>query len=278
KAKWEDANKPVTSYKVDNNLFLKYRPPEVPDNNYVLELHPGQRVELKSRIISNMSRDQEAKLTITVKGPLKAEFRQDSTGTTIIKAGETINIKLFADIPTYNKPGDYQASLDIVWHQPGGEILPGMLKGLSFTIRVLPNDSDLNRFNNDRGKWGFIDRFSNVVIPPQFDKVGAFSEGLCPVMLNGRWGYIDTAGNYVIMPKYPEAQPFTSGVAGVRLAADQWGYINRQDVFIMKPVYMKGTPFVYAGGNQAIVKSRDGKWYYIDKAGKQIRPAPAQAD
>ncbi|MGE5450045.1 MAG: WG repeat-containing protein [Methanomassiliicoccales archaeon] len=278
KADYEEASKPVPSYKVDNNLFRGYRPTEFPDNNFVLELHPGQTVELKNRLISNMSRDQEAKLTITPHGLMKAEYRRNSAGETIIKPNETINIKLYADVPTYLKVGDYQASLDVEWHQPGGDIPPAMIKDLSFTMRVLPNDLDMNRFNNDRGKWGFIDRFSNVIIPPQFDQVGSFKEGVCPVMLNGRWGYIDDKGNYVIVPKYPEAQPFTSGVAGVRVAANQWGYINRQDVFIMKPIYTSGTAFVYAGGNQAIVKTQDGKWYYIDKAGKQLRSAPAQTN
>lgn len=274
KTKYMEATKPAPSYKVDNSLFLDYKPPQVPDNNYVLELHPGQKVELKNRIISNISREQEAKLTINATGVLKAEFKRDSVGNTVLKPGETINIKMFADIPSYIKPGEYQGNLDITWHKPGGDILPDMVKPLQFTVRVLPNDQDMNRFNNDRGKWGFTDRFSNVIIPPQFDKVGSFSEGLCAVMLNGRWGYIDTAGNYVIVPKYPEAQAFTNGVAGVRVAADQWGYINRKDVFIMEPIYMSGTPYIYAGGEQAIVKTREGKWYYIDKAGTLLRPAP----
>jgi len=267
-------NQAAPNYKVDTNLFRDYRPPQMPDNNYVLELHPGQAVELKNRLISNMSRDQEAKLTINPQGVLKAEYTRDSTGNTIIKPGGNSNIKLYAEVPAYIKPGDYNGSLDIVWHQPGGDIMPDMIKPLNFTVRVLPNDLDLNRFNNDRGKWGFTDRFSNVVIPPQFDQVGVFRENLCSVMLNGRWGYIDAAGNYVIVPKYPEAQPFTNGVAGVRVAADQWGYINREDKFIMKPIYLDGTPFVYAGGAQAIVKTREGKWVYIDKAGAELRSAP----
>lgn len=271
---YKAATQAANNYKVDNSLFREYRPVQPPDNNYVLELHPGQTVELKNRLISNMSKDQEAKLTINPGGLLKADYTRDSTGYTIIKPGGNLNIKLYAEVPAYVKPGEYQGGLEFVWHQPGGEIMPNMIKPLSFKVRVMPNDLDLNRFNNDRGKWGFTDRFSNVVIPTQFDQVGVFREGLCSVMLNGRWGYIDSAGNYVIMPKYPEAQAFTSGLAGVRIAADQWGYINREDKFILEPIYVDGTPFVYAGGAQAIVKTKAGKWIYIDKEGTQLRPAP----
>ena len=42
----------------------------------------------------------------------------------------------------------------------------------------------------ERAKYGFIDRFGNEVILPNYDAVQAFSEGIAAVCLNQRWGFI----------------------------------------------------------------------------------------
>ena len=39
-------------------------------------------------------------------------------------------------------------------------------------------------------KYAYIDKTGRMVIRPQFDDAGDFSEGLAPVRLNGKWGYI----------------------------------------------------------------------------------------
>src|SRR5438270_4485095 len=52
---------------------------------------------------------------------------------------------------------------------------------------------------NDR--WGYIDKGGKMVINPQFDRAGSFSEGLAEVRL-GRWGYVDGSGKIVINPQF----------------------------------------------------------------------------
>ncbi|MCB0154437.1 MAG: WG repeat-containing protein, partial [Anaerolineae bacterium] len=37
---------------------------------------------------------------------------------------------------------------------------------------------------------GFIDPTGQVVICPQFDRAGPFSEGLASVEVDGKWGFI----------------------------------------------------------------------------------------
>lgn len=59
--------------------------------------------------------------------------------------------------------------------------------------------------------WGYINKKGKVVVPADYQKVKAFSEGLAPVMpiekLHG-WGYINTKAELVIEPQYSEAESF----------------------------------------------------------------------
>ena len=44
------------------------------------------------------------------------------------------------------------------------------------------------------GKFGFIDHDGSLVIPPQFEAVGAFRQGLCLVESSETIAYIDHSG------------------------------------------------------------------------------------
>jgi hypothetical protein len=54
------------------------------------------------------------------------------------------------------------------------------------------------------GKWGFINKGSEVVIPLIYEKVNAFHNGLAAVRMDGKWGFIDTTGRVVIPFQYSE--------------------------------------------------------------------------
>ncbi|PSO79918.1 MAG: hypothetical protein BRC51_06045 [Cyanobacteria bacterium SW_12_48_29] len=41
-----------------------------------------------------------------------------------------------------------------------------------------------------------------MVINPQFDYAGEFSEGLAPIKISDKWGYIDKTGEMVINPQF----------------------------------------------------------------------------
>jgi len=83
-------------------------------------------------------------------------------------------------------------------------------------------------------KWGFLDKNFRMAIPPAFDEVHDFSEGLAAVRVGEKWGYIDTQGNMVIKPIFDRAYEFLDGFAEVILKGT-WGYINRQGCLIWPP-------------------------------------------
>ena len=76
------------------------------------------------------------------------------------------------------------------------------------------------------GKYGYTDKEGKIVIEPQYDGAGTFSEGLASVKINGKHGYIDKRGKIVIEPQYDLAGDFREGLALVE--------INRNPVYIDK--------------------------------------------
>lgn len=69
------------------------------------------------------------------------------------------------------------------------------------------------------GKWGYIDRYDNEVIPItlKYDLAVNFSEGLAQVAKKKKkefiYGFIDSTGNEVIKPQYYEATDFINGMS-----------------------------------------------------------------
>ncbi len=83
-------------------------------------------------------------------------------------------------------------------------------------------------------KWGYINKQGIWVIPPQFDEVGKFSNGLARIRIDvkwrwlftaNQWGFIDQQGKMVIYPQFDDARDFSEGLAAVRIDS-KWGFIS----------------------------------------------------
>ena len=75
--------------------------------------------------------------------------------------------------------------------------------------------------------WGFISQDDcHVVIAPQYQEVGYFSEGYAGVKVNNLWGYIDTDNNMVIPPQYTFANAFSDRCAAVYNSSVGWQIID----------------------------------------------------
>lgn len=75
------------------------------------------------------------------------------------------------------------------------------------------------------GKWGFVDLEGQLVIEPQYEDAGAFSNGLAPVRTGGSWGYINQNNELVIPADFTEARSFYKGIAPVKIG-NRWTLIQ----------------------------------------------------
>ncbi|MBP5328087.1 MAG: WG repeat-containing protein [Bacteroidales bacterium] len=118
-------------------------------------------------------------------------------------------------------------------------------------------------------KYGFVDRSGRMVIKPQFEWVGAFSDGLAVAVLtpDGPVGYIDKTGLFVINAQYDEAEDFSEGLAPVKKDG-KWCFIDRTGAVVTMLGDRYDNVFSISEG-RAIVK-KDDKYGAIDKAGNLI--------
>ena len=83
-------------------------------------------------------------------------------------------------------------------------------------------------------RYGYIHKSGVLVIRPQFEGAGVFSEGLAAVKLHGKCGYIDKTGRLLISPRFDTAHPFSGGLAAVSVG-DKRGYINKTGTYLWNP-------------------------------------------
>ena len=118
------------------------------------------------------------------------------------------------------------------------------------------------------GKFGYINKQGESVIPARYDYARSFSEGLARVEINGKYGFINKKGESVIPARYDNAWSFYEGLAGVEING-KYGFINKQGELVIPARYDYAWPF---SEGLAQVKI-NGKWGYINKQGESVIPA-----
>ena len=88
---------------------------------------------------------------------------------------------------------------------------------------------------------------STVIIEPQYQEAGVFSEGYAFVKRDGLWGYVDEAGNEVVAPQYDWAGDVNDGHAVVAKWETVTGAFNEEtgteepfEAYVMHLIDMKG--------------------------------------
>lgn len=129
---------------------------------------------------------------------------------------------------------------------------------------------------------GYIGSNGKVLLPPVYDFIGGFNEGLGRLGKDGKYGVINAAGNQITGLVYDNIESYSEGLAAV-LKDDKWGYINKNGNLIVPCIYEFAPPFIngYAEVNVSndnkitiespIKQSRkinvyiNDKWLYLDQ-------------
>lgn len=117
----------------------------------------------------------------------------------------------------------------------------------------------------DEKKLGLFSRKTGLVTAvPEFDQVGQYGNGLCPVrvgstldnrinypdeieylgFVGGKWGYADSSGRMILNPTFDGARGFHEGLAAAR-KENLWGYINTSGNWVIEPSFMWAGDFVH---------------------------------
>jgi hypothetical protein len=121
-------------------------------------------------------------------------------------------------------------------------------------------------------KYGYIDRSGKMVIPPQYDDVGPFSEGLAYVESKENQGFIDKTGKMVIKgEEFVEARGFSEGLAAARGKIGTYGFIDKTGHFVIPPQFHRVGDF---SEGLAAVNPVDARWpgdlAYINHKGQMV--------
>ena len=82
-------------------------------------------------------------------------------------------------------------------------------------------------------RWGAINREGKLIVPPQYDFMRDYSEGMSTVLkvydeCDDRWGYLNSEGSPAIWFQFRKAYSFYEGVAAVRDPRDQPHGVHQQ--------------------------------------------------
>ena len=117
------------------------------------------------------------------------------------------------------------------------------------------------------GKVGYVNIEGEVVVPIKYDLIGGFREGLAQVGLKGKYGFVDTTGKEVVPLKYDSAGPFSEGLAEVSLNG-KGGFVDTAGKEVVPLKYGSTGPF--SEGLAAVgLKSKYG---FIDTTGNEVVP------
>lgn len=128
-------------------------------------------------------------------------------------------------------------------------------------------------------QWGFIDKWGNIAVQPQFDDVGDFSEGLACVVKDDKCGFIDRTGQVAIPLQFDRSafnhdlMYFKDGFCVVQNTPFSMNYINKRGELVLGRSFMDAAPF--SEGLAVIELMRNGT-RVIDKSGAFVFSIPVK--
>lgn len=105
----------------------------------------------------------------------------------------------------------------------------------------------------------------------KYDDLSLFSEGYATVCKNGKWGYIDKTGQEVIPCKYDLANPFHEGLASVQISyGSGWGFIDTLGREVIRHRSEIEVPGEFSEGLVVVKNEFNDHFFVLDKKGCKV--------
>lgn len=87
-----------------------------------------------------------------------------------------------------------------------------------------------------QGKYGFVNKYGQYIIAPEYQEAHWFCEGYAPVKYKGKWSFINAQGEVLTAFVYDYVGIFSLGLAAVQ-RDEKWGVINQKGTEVIVPQY-----------------------------------------
>lgn len=166
----------------------------------------------------------------------------------------------------------------------GTVVIPAKFRRIADFSEGLAAAADGASHTQDAGNhelWGYIDATGAWIISPSFYEAGPFHSGLATVRdaFTGKAGVINKKGEFIVPPQYDLIGSFSEGVALVGVGEDQliFGILDNKGKIILDPLlrlnekYWHDKDLKFSDG--LVPAMMAGKWGYVDKKGTFVIPA-----
>jgi len=128
---------------------------------------------------------------------------------------------------------------------------------------------------------GAVDSTGNEVIPPKYETMGSFHDGLANFQekLDSKYGFLNKKGKVAIEARYEYTRDFHEGLAAVLVAdsnvsnKQRWGYIDTSGKLVITP-HILTEPGDFHDGVAIVLPEKSPCWKVIDKSGKIVGTLP----
>lgn len=204
--------------------------------------------------------DTQGKTAATLDGRY-SHIQPLENGITIAsQGGGNHTIKSLSDaagLATHNTSREYLVNRDGKRLTDGDYILQISDCAPDAPVRFKKNPDDL---------WGLYDHEGREILPPTYEHISHFCDGLADASRDKHQAYIDHQGREVLTPDYEYTDPFAEGLAAVE-KNNLTGYIDRDGREVIPLQFARGE---YFKGGLASFKNEKGDWGLIDRKGRIV--------
>ena len=136
-----------------------------------------------------------------------------------------------------------------------------------FTKFDIEKSEELTPFQQD-GKWGYVDRKHDLLIPPEFEYAEFFKEGVARVKRDGKWGIIKQDATMSVPFIYDEISAWDEVLSARNVYRDgKEGYINSDGEEFIPVIYDEIIRFTHNYEDGIMETMLNGKYGFASPKG-----------